>query len=61
MPGKYGGLTECMNCVWGQVESQQHLEICPAFANLRVGKDLELNADDRVKYFMELENIRNLV
>ena len=43
------------------MESQKHLKICLAFANLRVGKDLELNVDDRVKYFMELERVRNLI
>ena len=36
-------------------ESQEHLEQCVAYLHLRVEKEVELDFDQKVKYFMEVE------
>ena len=64
MPKLYGDILWCHSCSAGPedgpgggpapVESQGHLEVCAAYSHLRVGRDVELCLEDRVRYFMEL-------
>ena len=64
MPKLYGDILWCHSCSTGPedgpgggpapVESQGHLEVRAAYSHLRVGRDVELCLEDRVRYFMEL-------
>ena len=45
----------CVGC--GQLDAQEHLVVCAAYANLRNGKDLKVDAD-LVQYFREVINVR---
>ena len=64
MPKLYGDILWCHSCSTGPeegpggttapVESQGHLELCPAYTELRVGRDVELSLEDKVRYFLEL-------
>ena len=64
MPKMYGDILWCHSCSTGPeegpegcsapLESQRHLELCVAYSHLRVGKDVELCFEDKVRYFLEL-------
>ena len=64
MPKLFGNVLRCHSCSSGPedgpgggpapLESQSHLEQCMAYSHLRAGKDVELNFEDKCKYFMEL-------
>ena len=64
MPKLFGNVLWCHSCSTGPddgpsggpapQESQRHLEQCVAYSHLRVGKDVELNFEDKVTYFLEL-------
>ena len=65
MPKLFGDVLWCHSCSSGPddgpsgggpapPESQRHLEQCVAYSHLRVGKDVELNFEDKVEYFLEL-------
>ena len=64
MPKLYKDVLWCHSCSTGSDEgpdggsapheSQSHLERCVAYSHLRVGKDVELVFEDKVKYFQEL-------
>ena len=68
MPKLYGDVMWCHSCSTGPeegpggdpapVESQGHLEVCLAYSHLRVGRDVELCQEDKVRYFMELSGKR---
>ena len=45
----------CVGC--RQLDAQEHLVVCAAYANLRNGKDLKVDAD-LVQYFREVINVR---
>ena len=49
-------LWECEHC--SRVDSIRHLTRCPAFEELRAGKNLHSNTEDIVAYFQEILNIR---
>ena len=36
------------------VQQQQHLEECAAYAHLRTNRDIELNFTDKIHYFMDV-------
>ena len=64
MPKLYKDVLWCHACSAGPedgpggvrapVESQGHLEVCLAYSHLRVGRDVELCQEDKVRYFVEL-------
>ena len=64
MPKLHGDILWCHSCSAGledrpgggpaPVESEGHLEVCAAYSHLRVGRDVELCMEDRVRYIMEL-------
>jgi hypothetical protein len=64
MPKLFRDILWCHSCSSGPeegpgggpapAESQGHLQVCLAYSHLRVGRDVELCEEDRVKYFMEL-------
>ena len=41
------------------MESQGHLELCMAYSELRVGRDVELCQEDKGRYFLELSAKRD--
>ena len=43
----------------GEVATQEHLTVCPAYDSLRVGRDLEHSYTDLISYFMELMVMRD--
>ena len=60
MRARYRGRETCLKCrlrpgVEGpnMRETQQHLEVCEGYVNLRQGRDM-LNFTEKVKYFQEL-------
>ena len=64
MKTKYKGRTECQDCLpWGLQDedspniTQEHLMECPAYSNLRTGRDLENNMRDKTQYFMDVMKI----
>ena len=68
MPKLYGDVLWCHSCSTGPeegpgggpapTESQGHLELCLAYSEMRVGRDVELCFEDKVNYFMELSSKR---
>ena len=68
MPKLYRDVLWCHSCSTGPeegpgggpapTESQGHLELCLAYSEMRVGRDVELCFEDKVNYFMELSSKR---
>ena len=48
------GLEDGPGCQRAPLESQGHIELCLAYSYLRVGRDVELCQEDKVRYFVEL-------
>ncbi len=69
MHGRYReGDRWCRSCSAGPMdgkgvespeETQEHLEQCVAYANIRVGRNVEEDFKDKVEYFRELETLRS--
>ena len=58
MRGKFQGRMECETCVaWREegelpvVASQSHLQVCPAYSLLRVGRNLDVSYTDIIDYY----------
>ena len=49
--------TNCDACDMGTAESQAHVMVCPGYADVRVGKDLDRDRD-LVSYFREVMLLR---
>ena len=61
MKQKFQGRMGCEACLaWREegegevVATQSHLQQCPVFATFRVGRDIELNFDDLIRYFVDV-------
>ena len=67
MRGMFRGRMECVDCLaWrereaqeGVVATQSHLQECPAYSRLRVGRDIEYSYTDLIDYFTDVMTVKS--